>query len=174
MRNELTRKSDFSPFKMINEMEREMERFMDNLWRSPGVRLENNLLPSCEINEKKGHYMMSFDLPGIPKDEIKIDLSEGKLRIYGERKDEHHEGQYTERRYGKFERTISLPENVSTDDAEAVFENGVLTIAMRKTGDPKIKRLEIASRRSGGLWSRLLDGNEGDNSSQKIKSSKIA
>jgi HSP20 family protein len=174
MRNAITRRGEFSPFRMFGEMEREMDRLMENFWSSPGASLENNFLPSFELQEKNGHYIMSFDLPGVPKDEIKVDLAKGTLRIFGERKDKHQEGEYTERRYGKFERTVTLPENVDTEDAQAVFENGVLTIALRKTGEAKVKRLEISSQKSGSLWNHLLSGGEKEKSPKEIKSKKVA
>jgi HSP20 family protein len=173
MKNEIIRRNELTRFRMFGEMEQEMDRMMHIFRGIPGARFENNFLPSCEISEKNGHYMINVDLPGIPLDEINVDLTEGKIHVYGERKGEHKEGNYTERRYGKYERTMILPDNVSTKDAEAVFEDGVLTIALKKTGEPKIKKIEIGTKKTGGLLSRLI-GDDKEISKKKIKSKKIA
>jgi HSP20 family protein len=173
MKNEIIRRNELTPFRMLGEMEQEIDRMMDIFRGIPGPRFENYFFPSCEVSEKNGHYMINVDLPGIPRNEINVDLTEGKLHVYGERKSEHKEGNYTERRYGKYERTMTLPDNVSTKDAEAVFEDGVLTIALKKTGEPKIKKLEIGTKKIGGLWSRII-GEDKEISKKKVKSKKVA
>ncbi len=148
MKNEIIKKSHTSPFKVFNEMGREMDRLMETMWKSPGAFFESSFFPSCEVTEKKDLFMITFDLPGIPKEEIKVDLKDRELRIYGERKSEHEKGEYTERRYGKFERVVNLPNNIDLNQVEATFDNGVLSVSFKKTGDLKVRRLDITSGKS--------------------------
>ena len=154
------RRNELFPFRKFNEMESETDRFMDTFLNTPATQFVNGLLPTCEVSEKKGHYIVSFDLPGIPKEQVKIDLSEGKLHIHGERKEEaQSNSDYTERRYGKFERFVTIPESVSTEGVEAIMENGVLTVALKLTGVSKSKRIEIGDPKTSSIWSRII-GNE--------------
>ena len=104
--------------------------------------------PAVEMIEKDGYLLVKADLPGIEKDDIKVEIRDNRLWIEGERKEEfedEREGFYrTERSYGKFYRLLPLPEMVKTEDAKAVFKNGVLEI---KLAAPELKtettRLEI-------------------------------
>jgi HSP20 family protein len=174
MKNEMTRKDEVSPFRMFGEIERDMDRMVDIFWRnSEPNSINNSSSPSYEVSEKNGHYLLNIGLPGIPKNKIKVDFVEGKLHVHGENKSDYKEGNYAESRSGKFERTMTLPTNVSTDDAQAIFEDGVLTIALKKTGDPKIKRIKIGTKKSSGLWPRLI-GAEKNKMAKKTRNKKVA
>lgn len=106
--------------------------------------------PPVEMFERDGELIVRADLPGIKKDEVKIEITDRHLTIEGERKDEREEkgaGFYrSERSYGSFCREIALPEGVRTQNAKAKFKNGVLEISMES---PQItsgkKRLEIGA-----------------------------
>jgi len=154
MKQKRTKKKELSPFRIFGDMERKMGRMMDNFLKSPEEQEENDFHPLCKVSEKVGHYMINCDLPGVPKDDIHIDLSEGKVHIYGEKKS-NFEGDSTINL--KFERIMSLPENVGIDDAEAIFKNGVLSIALKMTGKTKIKRLDIGTKKSSHLSSLFFE-----------------
>jgi HSP20 family protein len=90
--------------------------------------------PHVDMFERDGKLVISADLPGLNKDDVKVDITEDAVIIDGERKYEHEEreeGVYrSERGYGQFHRQIALPPGVKTDSASANFKNGVLEITM--------------------------------------------
>jgi HSP20 family protein len=106
---------------------------------------------------------MSFDLPGLKKEDIQIEFANGQLRIFGERKDEREQGKGTryqsEKYYGYFERAIALPESVKGDQIEAHFENGVLHVAVPKAAAIQPKQIKIGEGKTG-IFSKLLGRKE--------------
>jgi HSP20 family protein len=90
--------------------------------------------PQIEVSEKKGKLCVRADLPGIKKDDVKIEVTDEVLTLRGERKEEKEEkkeGYFrSERSYGHFVRVVPLPEGTKTDTAAATFKDGVLEITM--------------------------------------------
>lgn len=100
--------------------------------------------PAVDVEEKDDTYHISVDLPGLKKDEIKIDLHDSVLTLSGERTREvKGEGRYAERSYGKFQRTFTLPHQVDAEKIEAKFEDGVLYIALPKAETAKARSIKI-------------------------------
>jgi HSP20 family protein len=99
--------------------------------------------------ERDNNFVVRADLPGMTKDDVKLELTDDGITIEGERHDENEErgeGFYrSERTYGKFYRRIPLPEGVRADEASASFSNGVLEVTMpaAKPEQRKARRLEI-------------------------------
>jgi HSP20 family protein len=116
--------------------------------------------PSCDINETKNHYMVTFDMPGLKKDDIKIEVQGNQLVVMGERHREFQEqdGEATlrhERLYGKFERTFVLPNSINADKIEAHYENGVLNVALPKAESAKGRSVQIQTGQNS-FFSKLL------------------
>jgi HSP20 family protein len=164
-----------SPFTLMRLLAEDMEKMMGdfglaNQFRSPLFRNENfrptfswldelafdpetaNALnrwsPQVEAFQRENQFIVRADLPGIEKDDVKIEIDDKRLKIQGERKqesEEKREGFYrSERSYGSFYREIPLPEGAKTENAKASFKNGVLEIAIeapKPAGNGK--RLEI-------------------------------
>ncbi len=105
-------------------------------------------IPPTDIKETENSYVLSIDVPGVPKQNIEIELRGRHLQIRGERKDERSEESakihYLERRYGHFERNITLPEGIQGDEAQGHYENGVLTLTIPKAAATKAKKIRIA------------------------------
>ena len=90
---------------------------------------------------------MAFSLPGIEKEEVKVELKDNRLTVSGERKKETEEKNTrfhrVEHYYGNFSRSFMLPENIKSDAIEANFKNGVLTVAIPKAEAVQPKTIEI-------------------------------
>lgn len=146
-----------------------MERFFEDFPTAERNRNydERSFAPATEITESDEHYMMSFDIPGMKKDEIKIEVDSNMLIISGERKretksDKKDKVQRFEKSYGFFKRSFSLPQGIDYSGIQANYENGVLELALPKTADAKPRRIEIQSG-PGGFINKLL-GNKSEKS----------
>ncbi len=149
-----------SPLREITRLQRGMERLFDDfltpfstsyLWG--GEDLVS--VPACDIEETDTHYLLSFDLPGISKDDVKIDVRDSQLIVSGYRKEEKVSRLNSERFYGVFQRSFTLPIGINVDQVEASYKDGVLWIAVPKGEVAKGKTIEIKEGK-GGVLSRLL------------------
>ena len=132
----------FSPFSMMNRFADEMERIFGGFGfgqgsltpRGWGMGGQFDWSPQIEVHERDGKFIVRADLPGLSKEDVKVDINDDVLTIRGERKQEHEEnreGFYrSERSYGSFFRSIPLPEGVNAEEAQASFRDGVLEITM--------------------------------------------
>jgi HSP20 family protein len=117
------------------------------------VIAEASFQPPCDIQETDSHYLVSVDLPGLSKNDVRVELQDNTLRVFGERKGEHTRGRgatsRTERFHGTFERFMTLPANLKAENLEAQFENGVLHIAIPKAEAAKPKQIQIGETKPG-------------------------
>ncbi len=132
---ELTR---LEPRAFMRRVFRDFDRFFENGdW--PVARLGKPFtdvawMPPVEAFERDHHLTVRVELPGMKKEEIGVTFTDGVLTIEGERKIENEEKKNewyrNERTYGKFVRTIPLPEGVNVNEITATFEGGVLEITV--------------------------------------------
>lgn len=146
----------FNPVRELLSVEREFNRLfteLENKFGFPGkqasdTEMENAVwMPVADIYENDKRYELKLDIPGIHKDEVKISLVNGTLRISGERQQQKEEtsGKYhrVERVYGKFFRSFTLPEGIKENEIEAEFNEGQLNIHIPKAEEVKPKELQI-------------------------------
>jgi HSP20 family protein len=127
-----------SPFALMRRLTEDMEQWFaqQGLGRGGHSMAAGGGLfaPAVEVFEHEGTFIVRADLPGLSKDDVRVEMTDDALLIEGERRAEHaerHGGMYhSERRYGMFRRQIPLPEEVNTDQATATFKDGVLEISM--------------------------------------------
>jgi HSP20 family protein len=152
-----------SPFRMLERFADEMDRVFDQFglgrsWIAPrqggrwfdaprtGIEV---WAPDIEVYQRNNDLVVRADLPGMKKDDVCIDITDGALTISGERRQERETergGLYrSERSYGSFCRTIPLPEGTITDQAKATFKDGVLEVTMPAPPEQvtRGRRLEI-------------------------------
>lgn len=152
-----------SPFEFVRRFAEQMDHIFDDFTGARGfpttlrshVHPRHNGVaaaahcPPITIQERDNNLVIHADLPGLSKDDVKVDVLDGVVTIEGERKEqkeEKGEGQYyTECCYGSFSRSIPLPEGVDVSAAKANFKNGVLEISvpLPKQVKPEARRLEI-------------------------------
>jgi HSP20 family protein len=137
----------WDPLREAAAMHTELSRLMNGLFEGDG-RQTQAWVPTLDVWETEDALHYAFDLPGIPKDRIAIEVENGTLTVSAtrerEQKVEEERFQRFERRHGQFSRTVGLPQGVSEDDIKASYEHGVLEIRVPKPEQPKPKRIEIA------------------------------
>jgi len=124
-----------------------------NDFASPNGELQNeslsagNFIPPVDIYEDANRLVLKLEVPGIPQEDLQINLENQTLTVKGERKlvkDEKEENFHRiERRYGSFVRSFTLPATIETESAQASYEHGVLSIALQKKEAAKPKQLKI-------------------------------
>jgi HSP20 family protein len=129
-----------TPFALMRRLTDEMDRLFEevNIRRPFGFFAPEKPIvewvPPLEVFEKDKKLFVRAELPGLRKEEVKIEITDELLTIEGERKEDKEikEKDYvrTERVYGRFFRQIVLPEGVKADLAKAVFTDGVLEIEL--------------------------------------------
>jgi HSP20 family protein len=105
--------------------------------------------PDVEVFQRGEQLVVRADLPGLKKEDVKIDVTDDTITIQGERKRQHEEEQNgiyrSERSYGAFRRVVQLPEGAMADQAKASFRDGVVEITMPAPPEhvTRGRRLEI-------------------------------
>ena len=139
-----------NPFSVMRRMHDEMDRmFADAFGRQTGGSAMAGLgswAPPLEVSERENEICVCAELPGLRPEDVKIEVTDDALVIEGERKQEREEERggkwHSERRYGKFYRTIPLPEGANTEHARAEFKNGELRVTV-PVERPQNKRRQI-------------------------------
>jgi HSP20 family protein len=120
-----------SPFGLMKRFSEEFDRMFGPY--VPPAEMEL-WAPALEIKHKEGNFIVVAELPGIAKEDIKVEVIEESLVIEGEKKkvkEEKGEGYYrTERCYGKFYRSVPLPKGAKTDQVKAELNNGILKVVI--------------------------------------------
>ena len=139
----------WEPFKEIISLRNVMDRLYEesfvrpsSLW--PG--LEQGEL-AVDMYQTANDVVVKATIPGVKAEEVDISITGDTLTIKGEHKEEKEIKKedyfYKEHRYGNFSRSIQIPVQVKSDKAEAVFENGVLTLTLPKAEEVKPKQIKV-------------------------------
>lgn len=145
------------PFALMREMTSEFDRWFEEptrpFLRWPSLRrratTEIGWYPEIDVFEKDNRLVTKIDLPGMKKEDVKVEVTDGQLAISGERKREAEEkGEEfyrCEREYGSFYRSVPLPEGAKVDDVRATFTDGVLEVSVPLPAKPeaKVRKVEI-------------------------------
>lgn len=112
-------------------------RIVSANWNMPAP--PPRFVPNCEITETKDAYVIMMEVPGIPKDSIKIDLKGNILTVCGQKEkiksDKSDNYRTCERAYGAFRRSFSLPRGTNPDAIKAKCKDGVLTLTIAKSNE---------------------------------------
>jgi HSP20 family protein len=156
-----------SPFALMRRMAEDMDRmfesfgfgrsrFAPRLWSDLPERFGEPELaawaPEIEVFDREGQYVVRADLPGLKKEDVRVEVTDNALILEGERRKEHEErkeGFYrSERSYGRFSRAVPLPEGVDTENVKAEFKDGVLEVRLPAPRRQQQQRRQIEIRSS--------------------------
>lgn len=120
-------------------------------WPALGAGFASDLFrPSVDIKENEKSYTLHLDMPGVNKDDVRVEVEGDALVVRGEKQQERDDNEdnyhVVERQYGAFQRILNLPEDADPEDLKAKFDNGVLTITIgrrpEKAGQ-NARRIEV-------------------------------
>jgi len=141
----------WNPWREMPALHNRINRMFDDPFFSIDRLADEDTLgmwnPAVDLYEKEDHFVIKAELPGINKNDIKVDLKDRVLTLSGERSfdNEVKEENYyrRERSFGKFQRAFTLPAEVDAEKIKAEFKDGVLQIEVPKPENKKAKRVTI-------------------------------
>lgn len=158
-KGEVVRRGEFD--RMLDQFDQMMAEF----WRRPFsgffpsfpslLRPSRTLLgesltlrvPVVDLYEGEEEVVLKAEVPGLSKEDLKIDLTDSMVTLSGEKKKEEDVKEkdytYSERSYGSFSRSLQLPCAVKADKAKATFKNGILEVKLPKTEEAKKRHVTV-------------------------------
>jgi HSP20 family protein len=122
--------------------------FDENFARSSAEPTTSKWYPAVDVMESKDAYLIRAELPGMKREDIKVEVQDGNLVLSGERKSEKPaegvEYRHVERVAAKFWRSFSLPETAKQDGIEATYKDGILEISVPKVEKAKPRQIEVS------------------------------
>ena len=147
----------WEPLRELSSLQSEMNRLFNTAFDAPSGSSGTALrrwVPAMDLVESGDQFVLRADLPGMSEEDIQIELEDGTLTVSGERKAEHEQrekGWYRiERSFGRFNRSLSLPDGVDPDRIQASFSHGVLEVRIPKPEERKPRRISISSSNGDG------------------------
>jgi HSP20 family protein len=129
------------------ELMRRMSAELDRLARDQGMGVD--WIPQVELAQRKDAVVVRVELAGVAPDEVEVTIDNGILTVSGQRQQERREEQdgivRTERSYGRFARTVPLPDGTDESRATAEFRNGVLEVTVPLSGRGRGRRITVES-----------------------------
>jgi HSP20 family protein len=142
----------------------EINRLFDTLFETSPANRSQRWAPAMDLVEAEDHFVLKADLPGLSEDDITLEVQDNVLTISGERKAEHErkeKGFYRlERSFGRFSRSLTLPEGVNAGAIKASFDKGVLEVSILKPEERKPRRIEIGAN---GGEPKTVEGTASEN-----------
>ncbi len=141
----------WEPFGGLNRIQSRINDFFDENFVMPRAyqtAAKGVWLPAVDILESKDSYLIRAELPGMTKEDFRLEVEEGTLTLSGERKFEEpaHGVEYHrfERVAGKFSRTFHLPQTVNHDGIKANYRDGILEIHVPKDEEAQPRQIAIS------------------------------
>lgn len=139
----------WDPDRDLNLLQGDVNRLFDRFFADDHAPARARFVPPLDVLEQEEHFLVLADLPGIAEEDVTIEVEDRTLRISGERKPEHADRQAgvrrSERQWGRFARTLTLPEGVDVDAIAASFEHGVLELRVPKPEQRRPRRVRIGA-----------------------------
>ena len=137
------------PMNVFDDMDSMIHSLFNTDWNfSP--RNTQDWSPAVDVKETDNSFVLSADIPGLTKKDIKINVANGRLSICGERSfetdQENDNYHYRERQFGSFDRSFNLPDTVDEENISASFKNGILNVLLPKHENilPKEREIKVS------------------------------
>ena len=136
----------FDPFRDITTLRDEMNRLFSRAV-GDGTSSGSAWTPAVDVYETEGSIELRAELPGLDAGDIDIEVDDNVLTLKGERRFQEavEDGRYyrVERAYGHFNRSLTLPQGVRSDEISATFDKGVLSVRIPKADEVKPRQIRI-------------------------------
>ncbi|MGV9531610.1 Hsp20/alpha crystallin family protein [Streptomyces cellulosae] len=142
--------SGWAPLRELEELQARMDQLMQSTFPFPTRPLseigEDPWAPLADVEDTEDAYVMELELPGVKKDDVTVEVTDGELDIHGEVKDKERKGvlRRQTRRIGRFSYRTTLPQNADTDKITADLAHGILTVRVPKAASAMPRRIEIS------------------------------
>ena len=140
----------WEPLSELEQMTQRMRRMLDQTfgelgWSSPLLTEGAGWSPLVDIEEQDDAYELEVDLPGVKREDVKIEIIGNELLITGDVRQRERKGalRRQSRRTGHFEYRLGLPDQVDPDKVEANLKDGVLTVRVPKSQRAQRRQIEI-------------------------------
>jgi HSP20 family protein len=138
----------WDPIRELDSLQSDMNRLFDGFFQArAGNEVNRRWIPAMDLVETADHLVLRADLPGMSEEDIEIEIKDGVLTVSGERKTEHEdkgEGYHrVERSFGRFSRSLTLPDGIDADSVNASFDRGVLEVKIPKPAETKPHRVQV-------------------------------
>jgi HSP20 family protein len=143
----------WEPAREVDSLQSEVNRVFDAFFGN-GASRTRRWVPAMDLVETEESLVLRADLPGLSRDDVEIEIKDGVLTVAGERKAEHEEkaeGYYrVERAFGRFSRSLTLPDGIDAESVAAEFADGVLEVRIPKPEQRKPHRVAIGGESVDG------------------------
>jgi HSP20 family protein len=141
----------WEPVRELHSLQQEMNRLFGSFLETPDVGSSaagRQWIPAMDLVERREHFVLRADLPGVREEDVKIELEDSVLTVSGERHsetEENREGYHRiERSTGAFRRSLTVPDGVDAGGIMARFEGGVLEVTIPKPKQRQPERVQIS------------------------------
>ncbi len=139
--------SRLEPFKELTTLQDRLNKVFDGLLPATPTRDANDWIPAVDVYEDKESITIEVEAPGMKEEDLKVNLENNTLTIYGERKFEKEEKEKNyyrmERSYGNFSRSFFLPDNIDPKGIKAKYKDGILKLILPKKAESKPQSIPI-------------------------------
>lgn len=137
----------FDPFRDITSFRDDINRLFTRPFGEEGLAGTRTWAPAVDVFETKDAVVLKAELPGLTADDVDVEIDDNVLTVSGERTftDTVEEGRFyrLERSYGKFSRSLTLPQGIKADAVSASFADGVLEVTVPKAEEVKPRKVTI-------------------------------
>jgi HSP20 family protein len=144
----MTNLSRWDPFQDMLSLREAMNQLMEESFVRPNGARGQGFVPALDLSETKDGYLVEAAVPGLKPEDLEITLENNVLTIKGETRKESEDKQRNyhrvERRFGSFQRSITLPNTVKADAIKAELEQGVLKLEIPKAEEVKPRKIAVS------------------------------
>jgi HSP20 family protein len=137
----------WEPFRALRRRDDVFDEMFREFFRRPALE-EVTAEPAVDVAESDGDVIVKMEVPGVEKDQIHLTVADDQLTVRGESRKETEEKKQNyyrqEIRYGAFQRAVGLPVEVDAAKAKAELKNGLLTVTLPKSAQPKSREIKVA------------------------------